>query len=93
MDCFVAALLAMTAFVEAFWDAVNGVNASPHVVIASAAKQSLTINVFWDMDCFGRASLAMTAFEEMFWDSKGKKFFAPTALLTMTTSCFRLIIY
>jgi hypothetical protein len=42
--------------------------ASLHVVIASVAKQSLTIDV-WDRDCFGRASLAMTTSEETFWDS------------------------
>jgi hypothetical protein len=55
----------MTALEEAFWDTLRVDIASPHAVIASAAKQSLTINAFfWDRDCFGRASLAMTAYED-----------------------------
>jgi hypothetical protein len=37
--------------------------AFPHAVIASVAKQSLTINV-WDRDCFVAALLAMTAYED-----------------------------
>jgi hypothetical protein len=34
----------MTAYEEAFWDTLHTVIAFPNAVIASAAKQSLTIN-------------------------------------------------